>query len=459
MLAAAVVSLAFVLAGGDAPDRKTGDSAAAATAQKPNIVLVLTDDQRWDTLFAMPTVQRDLVGHGASFRNAFVVNPLCCPSRASILTGRYSHSTGVYLNQPPRGGYASFRDRRTIATVLRRAGYRTGLVGRYLNGYRGTTRVPPGWDRWFAFTNPGFYGYELNVDGRIRRAEAPAPYSTDVLRDEAVGFIRQARRPFFLVFAPYAVHLPTRPATRHAGAFDELPPLRPPNYDEPDVSDKPAWVRRTGRFTPRRADVIDELYRRQLESLLAVDEAVGAIVETLRDTGQLENTMIVFTSDNGISMGSHRVGGKVVPYEESIRVPFVVRYDRILREPIASDRLVLNTDLAPTFARIAGRRMPGAEGRSLLPLLRDAGRSWRRDFLVEHLEGPPQPDVPTYCAVRSQRYAYILYATGEEELYDLARDPYELENRAGDSALGRQRARLRTRLRALCDPPPPGLTP
>ena len=330
-----------------------GSSAAAA----PNIVLVVTDDQRWDTLWAMPTVQRELVGKGVTFTNAFVVNPLCCPSRASILTGRYSHSTGVYTNVPPHGGFASFRDGSTVATWLRRAGYRTGYFGKYLNGYRGTY-VPPGWHRWVALTSLGYYRYGLNVDGKIDGTRNRTWYSTDRLANAAAAFIRSRRGPLFLVFAPFAPHRPATPAVRHEGAFADLDRWQPSSYNEADVSDKPAWLQ-AKRLRAAGAD--DAFRRRQYESLLAVDQGIATIVRALTETRRLRNTVILITSDNGYLWGEHRLVDKAVPYEESIRVPLVVRYDRLAAPARIETRPALNIDLAPTIAAV--RRREDAESR------------------------------------------------------------------------------------------------
>jgi N-acetylglucosamine-6-sulfatase len=347
-----------------------GSANAGAQAQ-PNIVLVLTDDQRWDTLNVMPTVQSRLVNRGVTFRNAFVTNALCCPSRATYLTGQYSHSTGVYLNTGPRGGVGSFDDSSTIATWLHDAGYTTALIGRYLNGYIGPS-VPPGWDRWVAYSGaPDYYGYALSIDGtRVSYGNAPTDYATDVIAAEAEAFIRSADGPFFVHFSPFAPHfrlgntLEVTPANRHRDAFASLPPWRPPNYNEADVSDKPNWLRlKTPRIPHDRQAKGDTFRQEQLEALLAVDQAVGRIVDALADTGQLDNTMIMFASDNGNDWGEHRRFSKLVPYEASIRVPLVIRYDPLVTAARAEGRLAVNVDVAPTFAALAGtpHRAPRAE--------------------------------------------------------------------------------------------------
>ena len=436
-----------------------GGSAAGAA---PNVVLILTDDQRWDTLWAMPTVQTELVDEGITFTNSFTVNPLCCPSRASLLTGRYSHATHVYMNRGPRG-LPSFDARTTIARALRAAGYRTALIGKYLNGYT-TTAVPFGWDRWVVFTGSldegqpvGYYDYDLSVDGTlVSHGSAPQDYSTDVLAREAEAFVRNARQPFFLLFAPFAPHGPATPAPRHENAFPALAPWRPPSYDEEDVSDKPTWLRRRARIGPAVAGQIDALRTNQLRSLLAVDDAVGTIVDALEDRGLLENTLVAYTSDNGQFWGEHRLRAKMAAYDESIRVPLVVRYDALTgSEPGSEDRLVANIDIAPTLARLAGiqRRF---DGRSLRPLLTGAPVEWRTSFLIENLRLNPG-NVPTYCAVRASRWTYVVIRTGEEELYDLRSDPYQLTNLAGDPARHAQLLTMRARVRELCDPPPPNM--
>jgi arylsulfatase A-like enzyme len=431
--------------------------APAADAARPNVVVFLTDDQRWDTVSAMPTVRSELAGKGVTFSNAFVVNPLCCPSRASLLTGKYSHSTKVYTN----GGFRLFKDSSTLATWLRRTGYRTGFFGKYLNSYAGKY-VPPGWSRWVAFTPSNvdnYFDYQLNVNGTIvPRGGVPEDYSTDVLAAQAEAFIRgNPTRPFFALFAPYSPHNPATPAPRHERAFPGLQPWRPASYNEPDASDKPAWVRTREQLSPESQTSLDEFRARQLRTLLAVDDAVERLLDGLADTGRLEDTVVIFTSDNGLLWGEHRMMGKQAPYEESIRVPLVVRFDRLATGARTEARQALNVDVAPTVAALAGVAAPGVEGSSLVPLLRNRSVPWRREFLVESLRTGPNPDVPTYCAVRGRRYAYVAYATREEELYDLAVDPRQLDNRARDAALSPILVQFRRHLLRLCSPRPRGL--
>ena len=430
------------------------------SADRPNIVLILTDDQRWDTLAAMPNVQRLLARPGVTFDNAFVDDPLCCPSRSSILTGRYVHSTGVWQNTPPLGGFAAFDDRSTVATWLHGAGYRTALVGKYLNRYE-SSYIPPGWDRWVAFDGGAsryalYYRYVLNVDGRPEvHGGGPGDYSTTVLTRHAVDFICDTRGPLFLSFDPYGPHWPYTPAPedRYSGP---IPPPRP-SYDEADVADKPLWIRTIPPLDAARDAQVDQIRRATYDTLVSLDRSVGEIVGALQRTGRLGNTLLVFTSDNGLNWGEHRWVDKVAPYEESIRVPMVVRYDPVVgdRAGTVDSRLVVNIDLAPTFADAAGVAAPEAEGRSILPLIAGDPVTWRSDFAIEHLADVM---VPSYCGVRSTRFAYVAYATGEEELYDLERDPYELTNLAGTPEAAATVERLRQRARELCNPLPPGFS-
>jgi N-acetylglucosamine-6-sulfatase len=434
--------------------------AAAQGAEPPNIVLVVTDDQRWDTLWAMPTVTNELVRKGVRFTNAFAVNPLCCPSRASILTGTYSHTNGVWSNAAGKhGGMKVFDDRPTIATWLRGAGYETMLAGKYINGYSAGnapfTYVPPGWDNWLAFFGaPGYFAYRF-TDGARLHTYGPGPveeeYSTDVLAAEAVRFIRSASSPFFLYFAPFAPHKAgssAEPAPRHVDAYAGVPYRPRPSVNEADVSDKPGYIRRLDVMPVRALTKIRET---QLEALLAVDEAVAQMLAELEVAGKLRNTLFLFTSDNGHAWGERRWVGKRVPYEESIRVPLVARWDALGLRRRREGRLALNIDLASTIAGAAGVRLRGRDGMSLLPLLPGRPASWRSRFLLEYHD---PPFFPSYCGTRSRRWKYVQYRTEEEELYHLSVDPDELRNLADKP---RYRARVmegRARVRrSACRPP------
>jgi arylsulfatase A-like enzyme len=464
-LAATVVAAGLVGAWGSGSVGDAGPATPAAATTRPNIVFIVTDDQRVDQLARMPAVD-GLARNGIRFTNAYVSNALCCPSRATIISGRYSHSTRVYTNDPnhPLGGWPAFRpsESSTVATWLRSAGYRTGLIGKYMNGYaRGTAPpvTPPGWNRWFALTNvPGYYTYKVADNGVFRQfGSRAADYSTDVLGGRAVSFIRDtpAATPLFLYFAPYAPHDPFTPPARYVGTVPVTSSWRPPNFNEADVSDKPAWLR---TLAMQDGATLDRVWASQAGTLRAVDDAVQRIVDTLRATGRLQNTLIVFTSDNGLQTGSHRFHRKEAPHRESVRVPLVVRYDPLTR-PFAGTTvtsLVENVDYAPTAADAAGVASPGADGRSLLPVLRDPSAPWRSDVLLEHFQW--NSPVPTYCGVVTKTHKLVEYATGERELYDLVADPFELESRDGDPAFAGIEASLHARILARCSPPPPGLT-
>ena len=441
-------------AGGDSTTR-----AATAATTTPNVLLIVTDDQRYDTLWAMPNVRRLLGARGVTFTNAVVSNPLCCPSRATIFTGTYSHTNDVWRNGPPHGGFPSFDDSATLATTLDAAGYRTGIFGKYLNLYRRAAPdyVPPGWDRWFVFDSPAYYGYKV-IDGRSFRSfgRRPADYSTTVLADEAISFIEEGAGPFFAYFAPYAPHGPSTP-----GPSDERAPMGKrvapdASFNEADVSDKPAWARSLRLLGPSRIAAMHEAHRDHLRSLLEVDRSVGRLVDALIERGELRNTIIVFTSDNGLAFGEHRWSAKRIPYEESIRVPLIVRYDGLgTPVDVRSSALVANIDIAPTIAQLTGVALRRTDGVSLVPQLRDPRSAMaRQGVLLEHL-AKKNDRVPSYCGLRTSRHTYVRYATGEEELYNLDRDPFQLEDRSDRRSARDALQRLRRQTRSLCGAGPP----
>jgi N-acetylglucosamine-6-sulfatase len=427
--------------------------------------MILTDDQRSDTLPYMPNVERDLVSRGELFTQAFVSNPLCCPSRAAILTGNYSHTTHVYSNTGAHGGWHVFHEAAessTIATWLHAAGYRTALIGKYMNKYGPDERfVPPGWDRWVAFDQREgrYFDYTLNRNGNlVTYGSDPQDYSTDVLAKDAVDWVAKQHGPFFLLFAPFAPHEPSEPAPRDVGTEAAAALPQPPSLNEPDVADKPNYVKRSGL---QDESLLAADWRNMVESLGAVDDAVGRIFDTLAATHQLGDTMFVFTSDNGLLFGEHRWKNKLVPYEESIHVPLVIRYDPLTDPNLTDDHLVVNVDFAPTFASLAGVDHPATEGRDLTPILGTSDPPWRRAFLLEHLwvkRTSGKENVPTYCGLRTPRLVFIRYATGFEELYNLATDPYELRNLAGTASDARLE-RLRAKTRTMCSPLPPEMPP
>jgi len=433
---------------------------AEAMEPAPSIVLILTDDQRVDSLQYMPIVRRTLVNRGVKFTNAYVVNPVCCPARSTILTGLYSHTTGVYTNDL-NGGFAKFDDSSTIATWLHDDGYRTGLFGKYLNGYENNEYIPPGWDRWFATYGSGdYYDYSATMDGAIvQYGHDQADYGTSVVGNQTTSFIREtpSDQPLFAYVSLPAPHVPSTPAPGDDEAFRDLEPWRPPSYNERNVQDKPRYIRSHPRLKQGRRLQIDYARAQQLRTLPEVDRVVGDIVDALRETGRLRNSMIVFTSDNGLLWGEHRRASKDVPYEESIAVPLVVRYDAVIQEARTDRSLVTNVDFAPTFVDAAGAATQPTEGMSLMPLLLDPATPWRSGFLIEHQAAHGGDGVPSYCGYHTRRYVLIRY-NGESELYDLKADPWQQFNRYGSSSYQRVQDSLNDRLLAACVPRPPRLT-
>jgi arylsulfatase A-like enzyme len=432
--------------------------------------MILTDDQRWDTVRFMPHVREELVSNAMTFQNAFVSNPLCCPSRASILTGNYSHTTDVYSNGPPHGGWQTFHDGgsegSTIATWLHDAGYHTSLVGKYLNGYGpDEVFVPPGWDHWVGVEDSPhrYYNYTLNVDGSIvSYGSAPEDYSTDVLAGYAVDDIAgvPADQPLFLYLATAAPHFPATPAPRDKGTGAGLHLRWPPSFNERNMDDKPRYMWHLSEVDPQRQKLH---YGRMVESLQAVDDAVHDVLGALEAAGRLGNTMIVFTSDNGLAFGEHRWTSKLVPYEESIRVPLLIRWDGVVPPGSIDRHIVANIDFAPTFAEAAGAAASVVDGRSLVPLLSGAAVDWGgRVLLLEHTErgrsegGSHLPTPPTYCGVRTSHRVFVHYASGFEEYYRLTADPFELRNAIDEPSNG-EVGRLRRATRLLCQPRPPGM--
>jgi N-acetylglucosamine-6-sulfatase len=476
LIVAAVVLATSRMADGGRAAARHDHAVNVATTTRTNVIVILTDDQRSDTLWAMPNVRKLLVRHGVTFANSFVSDSLCCPSRASILTGNYAHTTRVYDNRPPHGGAPVFKaqgdDKSTIATWMQTAGYDTGLFGKYLNSYAGG--VPPGWNRWVAFDyEPSYHPYYVftNAPGTCPRKPAcrlkheQSTYSTRYFGDATTQFIdtAPADKPVFAYYAPYAPHLPTFPQTKYVNRFASLPQYRPPNYNEADVSDKPPWIRKLARFNSVEGQQIYAERQAEYQTLLTVDDEVGAIVASLRATHRLAHSVILFASDNGVSWGEHRLslGSKQVPYDEALRVPLVVRYEPFTTSPSTDSHLIVNVDWAPTLAAIAAAAHPATEGRSFLPLLerRPLRRPWRTEFLLEHMNGNPPSLAPTFCGIRSTGYMYARYSGGQQELYNLKTDPYELRNIASQPSAAVEVAHMRTLVARECNPPPPGYNP
>lgn len=476
-------------------------TAPPAQATKPNIVFILVDDLDYAAFEHMPKMKSLIADQGITLANFFISMPLCCPSRATILRGQYGHSTQIMGNDLPFGGFLKFselgEEESTVATWLQDAGYRTMLAGKYLNAFPDSSdlmHIPPGWTEWYSPMQGAAYeqyNYTLNENGQqVVYGEEPEDYGTDVYARKTIEFIQrsvQEGQPFFAHVSVYAPHWPTTPAPRHAKMFADAKAPRTPNFDEQDVSDKPSYIRDLPPLTREDVARIDEEYRNRLRSMQAVDEMIESIVDTLQSTGQLDNTYIFFTSDNGYHLGNHRqLLGKTAPYEEEVRVTMMVRGPGVPAGKTL-DHLTGNVDLAPTWAEIAGATPPDfVDGRSLVPLLRKdppPTDQWRRCFLLEHapyelpgqphgaririantpagLLEPPDPEdefssgtlaaqesgseAPPYRGVRTADYLYVEYPTGERELYDLRNDPYQLENlvaTAEPELLGQLAARL-----------------
>jgi N-acetylglucosamine-6-sulfatase len=450
---------------------------ARATAP-PNILLVVVDDQARNsfTRSYMPHTIRNLVDHGTRFANGLAAPPDCCPDRAGILTGQYPHNHGVFSNRP---GYPALRDRgNTLPVWLDRAGYRTGMIGKFLNRYH-SDRPAPGFDEWFAGTGT-YFGYNVSDDGAVRHyGTRRQDYSTDVLTRHAIEFVRGSD-PFFLWLGYNAPHIanrryghdrgrggpcrgrmPAPPTTALYHRFSKARLRQSAAFNERDVSDKPRRIRSLPALNGAQRALIRRRWRCTLATMSVVDRDLNRIVARLRDQGRLANTIIVYVSDNGYFFGEHRLpNGKGFPYEEALSVPFVIRVPRALgASPSVVDEVASNQDIAPTLLDYANAEPCMApddcrepDGHSLVPLLGGAGR-WPegRGAMVEINTEARSDCACAYEGIRTRRYLYDVWSTGEKELYDLRADPGELQNLAGSPgyrlrqrSLAERLARLRT---------------
>lgn len=457
-----LIGLIFLLA------VSTGASAQESGASqtpdnRPNIVFIVLDDASPNLLPRMPTIQSRMVKLGTRLPNSIYSVAWCGPSRASIFRGQYPHNHGVAFCRdgevkPPDGGaWDLFRpiENSTYATWLRDSGYYTGYIGKYMNGYNDTTVIPPGYDRWFGYL--GDYGaastYRINENGTIRTYTRAKLHDTDYMSVRARGFIRaqqNAPAPWLLTVATNAPHIPDWVAARHRTAFSKVTLPKTPSFNEGDMSDKGGYMQARPPLSAQDVQKLDSRYRQRLRSMLSVDEMVGGVLDTLRDTGQMKDTYIVLWNDNGYHLGNHRLkDGKLFPYEEDVRYPIIVRGPGV---PVgkAMPQLASNIDIAPTFADIASVDAPDfQDGRSLLPLLSQSPpEKWRSAVLVE-FDGANHPDAPPpYGAVRTDDTKYIEWQGGDRELYNLYSDPYEL-NSSVNSADPARVAALEQRLREL----------
>ncbi|MEA2438798.1 MAG: N-acetylglucosamine-6-sulfatase [Thermoleophilaceae bacterium] len=519
LLAAALCLLAALAAGcqsgypadvgGAAPLATSGELVPLrALDRRPNVVVVMTDDETVADMQVMAKTRRLIGGEGVTFDQSHVSFSLCCPSRATYLTGRYAHNHHVLGLTPPLGGYAKFArldGHDTLPVWLEASGYRTTHIGKYLNGYGDRLdqrpQQPPGWSEWHATVGATTYrmwGYRMFDHGRVRQYgsqfdQDPALYQTDVFGRLATDFITRHAgpgKPFFLSLAFLAPHHEAerirlrdghtvRPAPRHRGALARRPLEAAPGFDERDTSDKPSFLQRIYRpLTPEQKRALLVQQHDRQESLLAVDDQVERLVDTLRLTGELDNTYIVFTSDNGYLQGEHRVAyGKMLAYDPSTKVPLLIRGPGIAHGQVAHE-LVANIDLAPTVAEVAGAHPTRpCDGRSLLPYARNPSRLSNRPLLHETAglrpssgiepnltadaellsegrtaqdeTGRPVYPASPYRAIRTRRWLYVRWSTGDEELYDRRRDPGQLHSLARSRAYRPVIVQLDRQLRQL----------
>jgi N-acetylglucosamine-6-sulfatase len=502
MAGAALAAACAALAVGESGARTAGHrpTADASAGSRPNFLFVLVDDQATNSFHRrfMPQTFKWIVDRGTRFTDALAAPPLCCPDRAGLITGQYPHNNQVWSNHP---GYAELADRaNTLAPWLERAGYRTGFFGKFLNHYGliGGINPAPGFDRWFAFTQESttYYDYNVSDDGHRRSyGHARADYSTDVLTDEAGAFMRDSldgSRPFFAWLAYSAPHLNPMPSGPCAGnnpvppdaatlrRFASVPLPHPPSFNEAGISDKPRKIRNLPKLDSQKVAELTLRWHCTLAAMSEVDSELGHLMNRLHAEGALRNTIVIYLSDNGFFFGEHRIpNGKGLVYEPALRVPFAVSVPHAYRTgPLdpRSDAVVANQDIAPTILRYIDRYAGSAapcnpptdcrrlDGRSLLPLLHGGGH-WRpggRGVLVE-IDSRHTPAAAraakrrrvdpecncAYEAIRTHRYLYSELSTGERELYDLARDPDELVNRAHTRRYAKTRRELAARLAVL----------
>ena len=409
----------------------------AKTDPRPNIVFILIDDLRYNALgcvghpFAKtPNIDR-IAREGAIFRNAFVTTSLCSPSRASFLTGRYVRSHRVLGNKDSNEISHKLI---TWPRLLHDAGYETSFTGKWHMGTDDTPR--PGFDRWVSFKGQGVYNNpSLNVDGKP--VQVPG-YISDVLTNYAVEFLEKKRtKPFVLYLSHKAVHGPFTPAERHKDLFANEKIVRSANAQD-NLDGKPALQRKIDGVPAVSSGTgsSDDLIRNQLRCMVAIDEGVGRVLKTLEETKQLDNTLIVFTSDNGYLWGDHHLGDKRWAYEESLRIPMLMRYPTKIKAGTTFNPMVLNVDMAPTMLELAGLPIPAEmQGRSITPVLRGDVKNWRTSFLAEYFMETNFPRVPSWQGVRNEQWKYIHYTElqGMDELYNLKTDPLEMKNLIQDA--------------------------
>lgn len=420
---------------------------------RPNIVFILADDFAINLLQYMPNVLA-MQQEGATFANYFVAASLCCPSRSSIFTGKYPHNTGVLTNVLPDGGYGAFNahgnDVRTFAVALQKVGYRTAMLGKYLNGYRPRLNgVAPGWTMWDVAGDayPEF-NYYLNESGSVHYyGTAPEAYLTDVLAGMADTFIRESSsQPFFIEVATFAPHAPYIPAPRDRDKFPGLKAPRTAMFGARPDANAPAWLREIPVLRAPEITKIDDAFRMRAQAVQAIDKMIGQLRATLAAIGIDKKTYVIFSSDNGLHMGDYSLRpGKMTPFDIDVHVPLIVVGPGVIAGATINP-IVQNVDLAPTFADLVGEPGPLVpDGHSLVGLLRPppgveaVTSDWRHVALIEHHHPAPDPtdpdmpapfsaNPPSYEALRGETFLYVEYDHGDRSYYDLTRDPLELKN-------------------------------
>lgn len=441
-----------------------------AQEQKPNVLIIITDDQRSDSFNEtfMPRTYRRIAQEGVLFENAFVSTALCCPSRASIFTGLLARNHGIVRNGT-RIQTSTFNEFPKFPQKMREAGYHTGLIGKYLNNWSGAWRKQE-FDYWISFHSGvlrDWFNFEIIKNDSV--VKVTNEYVTDKMRDYAIEFLNKAQdanKPFLLYLSTTAPHGPATPHPRHEGLYASVKPHRPKSFDECFIEDKPDWMQQIAQITKEQRQGIDRRRIRELQTLAAVDEAVDNIMTHLADAGMLDETFILFLSDNGVFWGEHRLRGKDLFYEEASRVPFAVRYPGLVdpdSPQVDRNSLVSNIDIAPTIYELAGiQPPPNLDGSSLFPLMRDPNSKWRSHLILEGWpdtfkgDGSDTRCNPPYTAIRTKRYLYAeshantgtkakcTFAVAQKpELYDLLKDPLEQENVVDNPKYDKVRKRLK----------------
>jgi arylsulfatase A-like enzyme len=475
-LAAAVASVVALSTGVTALTLHTASGAAAAAPQpaaaavdaRPNIVLVTADDMSRTDLRWMPETQRLLRAGGVQLSDFISNHPLCCPARAQVMTGQYAHNSGVRHNTGEHGGYQALADPgNNIGAWLEDSGYRTAFVGKHMNGWEADGTRQPGWTVFDPLLRNVYSPYDVTMYNNGTPQLVPSLHTSDVVGRRSVRYIKRfaaSGSPFFVWTSQVAPHgmyvngkwqLPV-PAARHQGLYPyAVPPsVSDPAFNEADVSDKAAWVRTTA---PVQRTAMIDWHRARIRSLRSVDDQVKATVDALRDTGELATTYIFFTSDNGYLLGEHRLQNKNKPYEQSLRVPLVVRGPGLAAGAVRRSTYGM-VDLPATFVDLAGGVPAGRtlDGRSMMATLRTGAPGYGHYLIQAALGASAESTGPAgngsewwWRGVRSQRYVYWRYEDGFEELYDFVTDPHQLQNVAGRLGYTDVQADLAARLAAL----------